>query len=115
MAGKIIHQLDITAPDSTIHVEQELYEVEKYKRKLRKLAEARFERDKDKLFFVYMDRLLAAEEIVKTEYIGLGPQMLHEFVEDKNSISAHIKNRIYKERIAKARAEKGLPEEEPPS
>ena len=40
-----------------------------------------------------MDRLLAADEIVKTEYIGKGPFLLDQFVENKMSITRALKDR----------------------
>ena len=40
-----------------------------------------------------MDRLLAADEIVRTEYIGKGPFLLDQFVQNKKSITRTLKDR----------------------
>lgn len=84
-----------------------------YKRKMQQLARERFDKNKDddKMFFNYLDRLVNAEEYKQRERIN-GMGILKEFVTDHESLS-YVKKRNDIDRrwefYRNDRIEKGLP------
>lgn len=88
-----------------------------YKQKMKELARQRFDREKDRQFFQYLDRLVDPEKFMNEDGGRLnGLALLSQFVTDKASLSYVRKRNIQIKRWEQARqkrVEAGLPADPP--